>query len=379
MLPMLSQKLLAQWPTLPLKRPKPGQLHFLGMRTETANKYAIFLGFADQERAPCLVMKIARKPPQESGLHREWDILNHFQQPGFIWINGSIPNPVLWAEMNGANILVTTAPKAKPFEPSLNSAASHFASVTNWLEQLAQFTRTTSPPSVIHQGLTSMATQLFCLFKLSNEEMLVIENWKAACLKTFEHDRIDFFAAHCNLHYRNIWLQPEDMTIVNWEQGELTCLPLQDIFTFLTTYRFPATNRVSKETFLRAFQVTYLADNPYSDLVSKTIIHYCQSLNIPLEAVEAYFGLFLARAALQEYNQLLAATQRGYLPLLKNPDTLKQPHQQAIKEQLWINLLRLMIQERRCFKPATLPKVWGQLQPIPVQKSLSAEQPQVSS
>lgn len=321
--------------------------------------YALFLAFADRDRAPCLVVKISREQAAASRLQHEWSMLNHFHRHGPRGVAASLPYPAMWKAVNGVRVLVTTAPSGQPMRASVNSFAEHFARVGDWLVQLACATRTTRSTEAMRRDLGRTAERLGTVFELSDEELAVVEDWVAQRLTIPGGGKVGLFAAHGNLHHRNIWLHQGRLTIVNWEQSGLACLPLQDMFAFVTTYHFPTTRRRRKESYLRAFRETYLTDGPYTNLVSRAIGSYCEALDIPLECVEACLGVFLARAALREYDQLQTAATRGYLPLLRAPDlSARGSYRQAIKDQVWINLLRLAIKERVHFKPANHPGMW---------------------
>jgi hypothetical protein len=378
MLPQLSQQLLAKWSDLPLDRKRPDQLTFLGIRTGVAEGYTLFLAFADRDPGPCLAVKVPREPATESRLQHEWDMLNHFQRQGPHWSGASLPRPLLWDVVNGVHILVTTAPPGRPLGPGIGSPAEQFARVEDWLVQLACATRTTQPIAAVRRDLGRTAERLSTTLELSDREVAVLEDWISGWEKMSGDGQADLFAAHGDLRSRNIWLQRGHLTVINWEQGRLACLPLQDMFTFITTYRFPARRRRPKEDYLQVFRATYLADGPYADLVCRTIASYGRALDIPLESLEASFGFFLAYAALREYDQLLAAADRGYLPLLRDPDcSARRPYRQAIRDQLWINLLRLLIEERGRFKPGIHPSSRGRYYAISVQQSVPTRRQKV--
>jgi hypothetical protein len=369
MLPQLSQQLLTQWPAQLVGRRRPSQLRFLGLRTRVGDGYALFLAFADADHAPCLAVKVAREPGAESRLKHEWDTLHHFRHQGAPWLVASLPAPILWTNMSGTNILATTAPAGQPIRTSPGFAEEHFARVGDWLAQLARATHTSRPMAMLRQKLEHTAEQLGATFELSKGERMVVEGWVNQWLAVMGNYQATLFAAHGNLYSQNIWEQREHLAVVNWEQSELADLPLRDIFTFMTTYHFPVTKRYPKERYLRTFQTTYLTDGPQADLACQTITRYCRSLDLPLEAIEASFGLFLTQAALHEYDQLQVAANRGYLPLVSPPDRSKRPpYQQAIKDQLWINLLRMLIQERHHFKPNTHARIWQSVRPGPLQQ-----------
>jgi hypothetical protein len=377
MLPQLSQQLLTQWQDLPVDRRRPDRLSFLGMRTGVGDGYALFVAFADRDRTPCLMVKVPREPAAESRLEHEWGMLSHFERCGPHRVTASLPRPLLWQVVGGVRVLVTAAPPGRAMGASTGSPSEHFARVGDWLVQLACATRATRPVSPIRRDLDRTAERLGITFELLDREMAVLEDWIGRWGKMLGDRQVDLFAAHGDLRSRNIWLQRGHLTIVNWEQSELACLPLQDMFTFVTTYRFPAARRRPIDSYLRAFRAMYLADGPYADLAGQTIASYCRTLGIPLESLKACFGIFLARAALREYDQLLAAADRGYLPLLGGPNRSgRRPYRQAIKDQLWINLLRLFIKEQEHFKLGIYPDVQGQLRAIPVEQGVPTRQQQ---
>jgi hypothetical protein len=372
MLPLLSRQLLTQWSDLPVDRRRPDQLGFLGIRTEVSDGYALFLAFADRDRAPRLAVKISREPGAESRLEREWTMLSHLQNQAPRVVRESLPRPVLWQLIGDVRVLVTTAPLGRPVTPGKDSSSEHFLRVGDWLVQLACTTRTTRPIAAIHPELERTTERLGTVFELSDQEMAMLDEWTGWLREMTRDDQVCLFAAHGDLRRKNVWLRRGHLTVINWGQSELDCPPLQDMFTFITTYRFPARRRRPKEDYLQVFRATYLADGPYADLAGRTITSYCRALGVPLESVEACFGIFLARAALREYDQLVAAADRGYLPLLKDPDCSgRQPYRQAIKNQLWINLLRLLIKERGRFKLSTYPGARGRFRAVPTGLGLS--------
>jgi hypothetical protein len=241
--------------------------------------------------------------------------------------------------------------------------------------QLACATHTVRPLVEVKQDLQRLTERLSVTFEISDQEMRVIEDWLDQQLKASRDDKVELFASHGNLHPGNIWRQHGQLTVVNWEQSSLAWLPLQDLFAFVTTYDLPLTRRRPKDTYLSIFRATYLVDTPYADLVRQTLHSYCAALDIPIESVEACFGIFLAQAALREYDQLLVAAEHGYLPLLdgnKLAGSIQPSYRQAIKDQLWISLLRLLIKERAQFRSATYRDTARKFQPALEEQRLSS-------
>lgn len=348
MLPALSQFLLAHWSDLQVERPRPGRLHFLGARTRVGAGYALFFAFADIDSRPCLMVKIAREPTAEARLTCEWQTLTYFQNNSAKWFSAHLPRPLVWEFVNGVQVLVTTAPQGHPIRPSKSAAKRHFAQVGDWLVQLGSATRTTTPAGDVCREMERGVERLYATFDLSNQERTTVQEWLSQWGDSATDGQIPVFAAHGNLQAGNIWMANNTLSVINWEWSELHTLPFQDLFRFITTYQMPTSRRQPIEEYLHAFRATYLTDSSYSNRVCQSIGGYCRALDIPPTDIEAQFGLFLIHAALREHGQLLVAAERGYLPL---PQQVQRPHREAIKEQIWISLLRLLIKERRYFAP----------------------------
>jgi hypothetical protein len=366
MLPQLSRRLIAKWPDLAIGPRRPDRLHFLGVRTGVEDGYALFLAFADHNREPCLSVKIARDPSAGARLEREWSVLNELRGRKLPGTTFSLPTPLSREIIDEACVLVTTAPPGQQLWSRHGSRIEHFSQVGDWLVQLACATHTVRPLVEVKRDLQRLTERLSVTFEISDQEMRVIQDWLDQQLKASRDDKVELFASHGNLHPGNIWRQHGQLTVVNWEQSSLAWLPLQDLFAFVTTYDLPLTRRRPKDTYLSIFRATYLVDTPYAELVRQTLFSYCAALDIPIESVEACFGIFLAQAALREYDQLLVAAEHGYLPLLggnKLAGSIQPSYRQAIKDQLWISLLRLLIKERAQFRSATYRDTTRKFQP----------------
>jgi hypothetical protein len=353
MLPQLSQHLRAKWSDLNVERPKPDQLSFLGMRTEVGDGYAIFLAFADHDPEPCLAVKIPRGADSERRLQNEWQMLSYLQAKE--GMEASLPRPLLWEVVGDVRALVITAPPGLPMTSSHSSTVERFTRVSEWLVQLAVATRAPQPSVTVEQDLMGMAEQVGATFQLKDREMSVVEDWTVECLGIVRDAQAGLFAVHGNLHHRNLWWANDHLTAVNWERGALVGLPLQDLYAFVTTYhacvpQVTSSGRRSKEDCLRVFRSTCFSDDSHAELVRRVITDYCAALDVPLEGAEACLGLFLVRAALGEYEELLLAAERGFLPFLGGRRTTGQAYGEAIKDRMWINVLRVFIEERAQFK-----------------------------
>jgi hypothetical protein len=349
MLPQLGRQLLAKWPQLPVQRAQPRQLSFLGTRTGIGDGYALFMGFCDGDTVPYLMIKIPREPAAVARLQHEWVMLNRLQELG---PRMALPIPLAWEPVGGTRALVTTAPQGRPVTAGNGLRAKAMDQVGGWLVRFACATRSFQSATVPGRDLEAAAERSNAIFQLSVQETAVIEGWISRWLSLAREGRVSMFAIHGNLNSRNVWCQDDRMTIVNWEQSSLVGLHLDDLFMFMTTWALPDAGRLPREPYRRAFRATYLSDGPYGDLVCRTIVGYCHALDIPTEGIEPSFGIFVLRAALNEYDRLVAAAERGYLPLLSDPDHAQRPpYHQALRNQIWVDLLRLLIQERSSFRP----------------------------
>ncbi len=350
MLPELSKRLLDRWSQLPLDRPKPKRLTPLGMRTQVGDGYARFFLLADQEESPCLVAKIPREEAAQERLWREWDVLEQYSQDSRSGLGDSVPHPVTMETVNETPIFVTTAPAGRPMAPDRSRAARHFAGVLDWLLRFNTATRIQAPQVERARQLQDLLAQVTGTFDLASHQERLLQEWTEHLLHR-SGESVDRFHVHGNLASHHIWLQGRQVTVTNWEWARQDGLPLQDLFSFITTYAFPTSRRLAKEGFVERFRATILEDGPQARLAAQTIRSYCRALGLPTDELEAYFGLFLARAAVEEVAMLTAAAERGFLPLLKSRrDPARRPYARAIREQLWIALLQEFMEKRHAFR-----------------------------
>lgn len=351
MLPELSRRLLANWSNLPLNRPKPERLHFLGMRTQVGDGYALFFGLADNDPQACVMVKIARVADAGERLRDEWTLLGQYSQDVRPGMQDSVPQPVALEEINGTVMTVFTAPAGMPLDAGAGQDVSHFNRVLDWLIQFNTATRSQISVDELACKIQPIVAQVVDTFELTQNEATVLDAWMGQVLHGQKRSNIDVFDRHGNLSTANIWLDRRQLTIINWERATRADLPLLDLFSFMTLYHFPNSRRLTREAFLDRFRGTYLTDGSRVALVGKTIAGYCRVLGIPFSQIEAHMGLFLAYSALDEFHMLTAAAERGFLPLLPSKDVpVRHPYKRAIKEQLWISVLKLFITERDSFR-----------------------------
>ena len=351
MLPELSRRLLANWSNLPLNRPKPERLHFLGMRTQVGDGYALFFGLADDDPQACVMVKIARVADAGERLRHEWTLLGQYSQDVRPGMRDAVPQPVALEEVNGAVMTVFTAPAGMPLDAGAGRDASHFNRVLDWLIQFNTATRVQIPVHELARKIQPVVAEAIDTFELSQGEANILEAWANQILHGQKRSSLDVFDRHGNLSTANIWLNRRQLTVINWERATHADLPLLDLFSFMTLYRFPNSRRLPLEAFLDLFRGAYLAEGSQVALVGRTIAGYCRALGVPLSQVEAHFGLFLAHSALDEFHMLTAAAERGYLPLLASKKApVRHPYRRAIKEQLWASLLKLFVTERDSFR-----------------------------
>ncbi len=353
MLPQLTEYLLQIWNDLPLERRRPERVSYLGMRTDIADGYSTWLAFADRDSAPLFLVQIPRHAAATTRLGHAWEMLQWLHQTAAQTVGRSLLHPVLWDVVAGGHVLVTTAPAGQPLTDNNGSAAKRITEMGDWLIQLAAATRSSYDKAQVRRDLENEMTRVVERFALTPTESATIERWIAIWDAGMPGSHVDLFAAHGNLCRRSIWCADDRLTIINWEQSRAAALPLHDLLFFALAYLFPPTRHAPLANFVRALEMAYLEDGPYAALVRRTIVRYCAALGLSCSSADAHLGLMLARQAEREYEELHAAANAGYLPLL--PDGASQPrrtYQAAIKDQAWINLLRAFI---RACTPAARP------------------------
>lgn len=353
MLPQLSEHLLRIWDDLPLERRRPERLGYLGMRTDIADGYATWLAFADWDSTPLLLVQIPRHAAVAARLDHAWKTLHWLHRTAAQTVGTSLLRPVFWGAVADGRALVTTAPTGEPLTDRNGLAARRITEMGDWLIQLAAATRLPHDKAPVLRDLESEMARVVERFALKPAESAALERWIAIWDAGTPGSRVDLFAAHGNLHRRNVWCDEHQLTIINWEQSRAAAFPLHDLLFFALAYLFPPTRRAPLADFVRALEMAYLEDGPYAAVVRRTIARYCAALGVSPGSVEAHLGLMLARQAEREYEELQAAANAGYLSLL--PEGTSRPrrtYQAAIKDQVWINLLRTFIRAR---PPAARP------------------------
>jgi len=353
MLPQLSEHLLRIWDNLPLERRRPERLSYLGMRTDIADGYASWFAFADRDAAPLLLVQIPRHAAAAARLGHAWEMLQWLHRAAAQTVGRSLLRPVWWDAVADGHALVTTAPAGEPLTDSNGSAARRVTEMGDWLIQLAAATRSSHDKAQVRRDLEIEMARVAERFALTPTENAALERWIAIWDAGIAGSRVDLFAAHGNLCRRNVWCGDHQLTIINWERSRAAALPLHDLLFFALVYLFPPTRRAPLAHFVRALEMAYLESGSYAAVVRRTVMRYCAALGLPPGSVDAHLGLMLACQAEREYEELQAAANAGYLPLL--PESASQPrrtYQAAIKDQVWINLLRAFIRAR---PPAARP------------------------
>jgi hypothetical protein len=337
MLPLLREYLLAHWSELPVNQRRPDTLSFLGTRTPVYDGYALFLAFSSGDRHPSFAVKIARTPAAEVRLRHEYEVLKDRQ----IDVSFSLPCPVMCESIGGFQSLVTTVPQGRPLTVAGERPARCFEIVTECLVSLAGATRTSVSVDSLREDLLNMSGRFVEVFKPSTEERATLEAWVHEFLGFSQRCLV---AAHGNVCRQNVWWGRGRAALVNWEWSAPAALPFHDFFTFATTFDFPPTPRRPLEDYIRAFHMTYSEKGRRNAVMAHALERYRETLGIPHESLESCFGIYLTHAALREYDRLEDAAALGYLPLVKR--TVRLPYRHAIRDQIWISLLRLAMSRR---------------------------------
>ncbi len=350
MLQSLNKILIEKWFELFQNGNRPSHINYLGIRSNVGDGYSIFLGFVDNHHFPCLKIKISRDPVSIAKLQNEWKILHKLKYSNSFLLSDSIPLPLLKEEIDNKLVTITSAPQGSPMLPKLKDCKTHFLTITKWLTQLGTTCQSPITKNTVQEKLVNVSEQLYKTFKFSHNQTTIYDGWMDQILGQGKAGKIILYTSHNNLYHVNIWLSNRKIMIDNWEWGDLISFPLHDLFNFITTYFLNLNRKKTLEDFLNSFHSTFFEENKQRNLIKHWVKNYCTSLEIPLENVEAYLGIFLGQRALREYNQLLRDADRGYLPLIKNTSGRKS-FSDSMRNQLWINLLRIFMRKKNCFSP----------------------------
>ena len=354
MLPILQKKLLDRWAELPISRSKPQKISFLSLRSSVFSGLSKFKLFADKDESPLFLLKILRLSSRKNQLLLEASLLKELSSSLPQNLKKSIPQLILCEEFDDTLVLLETSLEGIPMKETANSSNSlrhNFDRALDWLLKFNIETVTNVNSSIkFQQHVQNLVEKFIEIFYLNNKERKYLEHISSS-IQRLEGYEGKNFSTHGYFAKENILISSNDhhIKVADWEFCKKTLVPFVDMFSFLCTYPLTLCEQGLKQEYLSQFENCYFKNTDYGELNKRWIRKFAESLQIDRQQIELFFVLFLIETSINEYNYLIEAAGLGFLPLLKESRNDKRSYLFSIKDQLWINIFKLVANNKKNF------------------------------
>jgi hypothetical protein len=235
--------------------------------SQGADRKVNFLIFAGNQSSPACVAKTLRTPSIAPRLQAEYAT----QARLFAQMGASVPQPLALLDIEGQTVMVERAIGGQALSVLMKQDAKHrkpaqiysdLHRVLDWLAEFQHKTMGTAPGQMNITGAEGIDLPL------------------VGC-----HG--DFWAG-------NIFLQDNQLAVIDWEDYREGVLPTHDAFLFITTYALSYWQKTSKD---KAFRQSFLTDNWFAHLLDKVIREYFTALNLAPTLIAPLFLHFLTEMA----------------------------------------------------------------------------------
>jgi hypothetical protein len=260
------------------------------------SRHVVGLLFPPGAVAPELVAKVPRLPGDNGGVANETIVLGEIGARTVP--EGTIPRVVGYGPAGNRSVLVQSALAGKPLTGTRlrSEPARHITSVLAWLADVAKATGGVDSfaawETLIAQPLQAFAAGLP---RDSEEAALVART--LALTAPLADTALRLSAEHGDLSHPNLLVTAGGgVGVVDWEQGELHGLPLQDASYFLAFAVFSRAGARGVAEELAAFDEAFVRPGGWA---ARELAAYAWHTGVPQELVTPLFIACWARSALR--------------------------------------------------------------------------------
>ena len=257
--------------------------------------------FVKGEKKPYLMAKFCYDQTDEKGLFREYKILNFLHNRSQN-IRSTIPQPVLFENYEGRNILVMTALDGKIMKPVESRYSEDLKTAISWL---IEFNTQIGRKNFEHFLNYVKKNILFfdSTYKLSRvEEQHLMEVYKIfkSSLRNNRSNRITL--NHGDFQHSNILVRNNKIVgVVDWQFANWG-LPITDLWHFIIQYKLAFTSRLGDT--IRSL----LRENHSID----TISNFCDETKVRCDLIKPSLMLYAICLANKEFKNITYEVKRGY-------------------------------------------------------------------
>ncbi|HEX5418324.1 MAG TPA: aminoglycoside phosphotransferase family protein [Chloroflexota bacterium] len=361
MLPLLQRYLIENWSVLRLGAPPPRRLDFLVQATGIG-KLCCYI-FPNGAAEPRWVAKMRRSPVENDLLRREYVLINYLRESGSDYVRRTIPGPLVETCVAGHQLAIEPYLPGRAMDGLLANAgertrelaAAYRDLALKWLLRCQRETpRVRSPlrDQQIDDYFLGPIARLRSSAALTDHESSYLDQVTRQ-VEGLRRLPLPLVFKHGDFQPGNILLRDNAPTVIDWEFGLPTALPLLDVFGFLLRNHTRQQGREEMdgylEDYLLDFDTVFFGSGPITRQSADQVARAVQALDFDPDWVPVLFAMFIVNEA-NKYDTLLRRrSERGYLYLLRSrnqPLPRSYLDQLARQKNVWL-LGHLVSQERR--------------------------------
>lgn len=288
-----------------------------------SNKVIFYL-FRNTKQLPDSIIKMTRASKYNERLENEYRVLSYLHDNKLV-DSRSFPGPVFFGYHHDLAILCQKAIHGRPFRAVTEATPDcpYARSAIDWIVNLGTQSakgRSASTRDVLKQ-IVKLFNQFTAIYDLSDEHRAYL----AKEISSIGHQKESFplVFQHGDPGTWNIFVTDSgDVVFLDWESGELSGMPLWDLFYFFRTYVSWMSRRSGIHNPLRSFEQYLINESEMSILLRRTVAKYCHGTGLETKFIRPLFYTCWMHRALKESARL-------------SLDSMNDGH--------YVNLLRLCI------------------------------------
>jgi hypothetical protein len=347
MIPALRDLLGERWGELRPGHPPLASAMVAGVDRSPAAK--VTLMFFDVEGALAAVAKVARTPPSEPALEREYETLSYLWERRVPSVRTRVAEPLLLQRVDGRLVLVQAPLRGAPMTAAYYTpghvvdralVVEDFALAGNWLLDFQRQTATGTgvfDEALLEEWVTGVIASYHDEVGWDAVEERLFNEVQGRA-KELLGERVPAVAVHGDYWMGNLLAEGGRLAgVIDWERGRASGPALLDVYKFPTSYAlymdrgYPGGvvpghdglqrwrerwRRFGAWEHLAGFGYAYYGNGWFPELVRDFILEHLAGVGVPAEANAVFFPLFLAEQALLPGHPRTRAANRALLHAL---------------------------------------------------------------
>jgi hypothetical protein len=360
-LPQLRSYLLDNRDNLLLGGLQPRSVDFLVQATGVS-KLCCYV-FIDNEPQPRWVAKMMRSRVDNEILAREYGIIRYLRDHGSDFVRATVPGPLFTTYIAEHLVGIESYLRGQPMDGLLRHTGmwmdgdvrDYLDLAIDWLLRSQQETASQYGPlgeDELRAHFIMPIIQLRELARLTTAEQNYLDRLVERLPALAEYPLALRFI-HGDFQPGNILLTGSSIHVIDWEFGNLTGLPLMDVFSFVARAyaRCRGLEEIDGELedYIAAFEAVFFEGGSFAELTAEYVMRVCQALKIHPAWLRVLFPLFLVLESIKYHTFLKKRANRGYIYLLRgnHADSAQSYVDQLDRQKNVLLLAHLMRHEER--------------------------------